>query len=72
MTQVRKDHSQIIYYCIDADTWITKEKCIELAKEGKVDLEFCISRLGNSYLRVPQSSFFQENLSNLIEKNNKE
>lgn len=59
----------IIYsYCI-GDGWISKEQCLKLAKNGLVDLEICISTLGNTYLRVPASSLFQRKLSDLIEGN---
>lgn len=48
--------------------WLSKDQCIELAKEGKVDLEVCISCLGNAYLRTSPIGSFQDNLRNLIDK----
>lgn len=67
---VRVNNNGIIYsYCI-SDGWISKEQCIDFARKGLVDLEVCISQLGNNYLRVPASTFFQEKLSKLIVENN--
>lgn len=69
ISSVRVNHKGIIYsYCI-GDGWISKEQCLKLAKNGLVDLEICISTLGNTYLRVPTSSLFQQKLSDLIEGN---
>lgn len=64
---VRINHKGVIYsYCI-GDGWISKTQCVDFARKGLVDLEICISHLGNTYLRVPVSSFFQEKLGELIE-----
>jgi hypothetical protein len=69
ISSVRVNHKGVIYsYCI-GDGWVSKEQCLELAKKGLVDLEICISILGNTYLRVPASSLFQKKLSDLIEGN---
>ena len=66
ISNVRVNHKGVIYsYCI-GDGWISKEQCINYTRKGLVDLEICISHLGNCYLRVPASSSFQKKLSDLI------
>jgi hypothetical protein len=70
ISSVRVNHKGIIYsYCI-SDGWISIEQCIDFARKGLVDLEICISYLGNTNLRAPASSVFQEKLSELIEGKN--
>ncbi len=51
--------------CIAPDQWASKEKCLELAKESKLDVAVCTSRSGHPYMRAIPSSAFQKNLSTL-------
>src|SRR6185295_15732698 len=63
ITEVRKNKKGSLFsYCIEGDEWMSKKECIELAAQGRIDLEVCISRLGNTYLRKAPSSFFQKSL----------
>jgi hypothetical protein len=72
IVQVRKDKSQVIYeYYIKNNTWISKEKCLEFAKQGKLDVEICKSRLGRTYLRTRAKSTIQNDLGKIIEKKSK-
>jgi hypothetical protein len=57
-------------YCLKEGEWISASECINLAVKGRVELEVCISKLGNKFLRTPPNSFFQARLEDLIcEKN---
>lgn len=71
ITQVRKNKSNIYAFCIEGEGWVSKDQCIDLAKMGKVDLENCISFLGNNFLRTSPFSLFQPDLNSLHLKNNK-
>lgn len=53
-------------YCLSYGEWITESECIDLAAKGKVELEICISKLSNKYLRTPPNSLFQKRLEGLI------
>jgi hypothetical protein len=53
-------------YCLSYGEWITESECIDLAAKGKVELEICISKLSNKYLRTPPNSLFQKRLEDLI------
>ncbi len=68
VTRVRQDKKSCISdYYVDPIGWLSKEKCIFLAKQDQVELQVCISRLGHIYLKAAHCSF-QVNLKNLIEK----
>jgi hypothetical protein len=65
VTKVKKlDHNLYQYYLNSGDS-ITEEKCISLAKKRKVELEVCLSDLGNTFLRSPPNSQFQKRLKDL-------
>lgn len=66
-TRVTKNGA-IFSFCIAGDNWISKEKCLELANNGQVELEVCFLATGNFYLKTPPMSIFQNKLRNLIEK----
>jgi len=67
--RVRKNKDHVIYeYCIKDNSWISKEKCLELAQQGKLDVEICKSRLGRIYLRARAKSTIQNDLGKIIEK----
>jgi len=69
ITQVRKNKKGNIYsYFTDFNQWITKERCIELAKLGKLELEICLSKLSMPYLRAKPNSLFQGCLNHLVER----
>lgn len=53
-------------YCLSYGEWITESECIDLAAKGKVELEICISKLSNKYLRTPPNSLFQKRLEDII------
>lgn len=53
-------------YCLKEGEWISASECINLAVKGRVELEVCISKLGNKFLRTPPNSLFQERLEDLI------
>ena len=69
IVQVHKDKKFIISeYCIKNKGWISKEKCLELAKEGKLDVEICKSKLAVIYLRARANSTIQSKLCSIVEK----
>jgi hypothetical protein len=53
-------------YCLNEGEWISESECFRLAEKGKVELEICISKLNNKFLRTSPSSFFQQRLEDLI------
>lgn len=55
-----------IQNCLSDGEWITDPECINLAEQGKVELEVCISHLGNKFLRSPPGSYFQTRLGDLM------
>jgi hypothetical protein len=58
----------ICSYYLNSDEWVSKKECIDLAKQGKVELEVCRSRLGDSYLRAIPDNLFQISLKKLVVK----
>lgn len=72
ITQTRINKNGVIFYYCIGNEWISIEECITFAKQGLVDVEICISPLQNTYLRSAPSSFFQDNLRSLIDKEHKE
>lgn len=72
VVQVRKDKKNVICeFCLKNKGWISKEKCFELAKKGKLDVEICKSRLGNIYLRARANSTIQADLGKMVERKTK-
>src|SRR3990167_10963554 len=53
-------------YCLDEGEWISESECIQLAEKRKVELEICISKLDNQFLRTPPNSVFQKRLEDII------
>jgi hypothetical protein len=53
-------------YCFNEGEWISASECIDLAIKGKVELETCLSKLSNKFLRTPPNSLFQKRLEDLI------
>lgn len=52
-------------FCLNESDWISQSQCISLAGQGKVELEVCVSDLGNKFLRSPANSIFQTRLEDL-------
>lgn len=65
ITKVEKLDRDLYQYYLDNGDIITEEKCIRLAKQKKVELEVCLSDLGNIFLRTPPNSKFQKRLEDL-------
>src|SRR5262249_37452950 len=53
-------------YCLNEGERISESECIQLAKEKKVELEICISKLKTKFLRSPANSQFQKRLEDII------
>lgn len=53
-------------YCLSYGEWISESECIDLAAKGGVELEICVSKLSNTFLRTPPYSLFQKRLEDLI------
>lgn len=53
-------------YCLREDEWISESDCIDLALKGRAELEICLSKLSNTFLRTPPNSLFQKRLEDLI------
>jgi hypothetical protein len=69
VTRVRSNKDGIICnYCVEDDDWVSIEQCLDLARKGQVDLEICISFLGNTYLRTAPNSVFQARLKTITDK----
>src|SRR3990167_4121379 len=60
---IGKNHYQ---YCLDEGECISESECIQLAEKKKVELEICISKLDNQFLRTPPNSVFQKRLEDII------
>lgn len=53
-------------YCLNESEWISASECLSLAAKGQVELEICLSKLSNKFLRTPPNSLFQKRLEDLI------
>ena len=65
ITKVKKLSRDLYQYYLDNGSLLTESKCIRLAKQGKVELEVCLSDLGDLFLRSPPNSQFQKRLGDL-------
>lgn len=73
VTQVHKDKNGIYDYNVKKKGWVSKTECMNLVKQGKLDLIICTSRLGHDYLRSRVGSSINDCLNNLVVKDpNKE
>lgn len=61
----------ICEYNVNKIGWISKSECMYLAKQGKLDVIICISRLGHDYIRTRAGSHINEPLNHLIVQNKK-
>ncbi len=66
ITGVTKIDKNVYQYCLRDGNWVSETECINLAKRGMVELEVCVSHLGNTFLKVPTHSSFQEKLGSLM------
>ena len=69
--QQNKKHVNSNYY-IELFGWISQATCIDLAKQRKLDVDVCISKLNNIYIRAHHGSSIQKNLSKLVIKKHDE
>jgi hypothetical protein len=69
--QVHKNKNGIYDYNVKNIGWVSKTECVQLAKEGKVDLVTCTSPLGHVYLRSRIGSSVNSSLENLVVKDSK-
>lgn len=69
--QQNKKHINSNYY-IELFGWITQKTCIDLAKQLKLDVDVCVSKLNNTYIRARHGSSIQKNLSELVIKKHDE
>jgi len=53
---------------VRAKGWLSKDECIQLAKEGQLDLIICISAMGHNYLRARPHSSINGKLGGLVVK----
>lgn len=60
------DEKNQYQYCLNEEKWISATECMSLVAGGNVELEICLSKLGNKFLRSPSNSLFQEKLKDLI------
>lgn len=71
ITEVHKDNSAIYDYKVHKKGWLSKSECISLAKQGKLDMVICTSRLGHTYLRTRTGSSINSNLNSIVVKDEK-
>src|SRR3990167_6229262 len=62
---VKELDKNLYQYYLESGDIFTEEKCIQLARKRKVELEVCLSDLGNTFLRTPPNSLFQKRLEDL-------
>jgi len=66
ITCVHKKNSEIFEYYIEEIGWITKTKCIALAKAKEIDAYVVPSKLGTPYVRSRMDSSFQADFEKLV------
>lgn len=71
ITQAYRNRHGIYDFNVCGIGWTSKEGCISLAKEGKLDVVLCTSHAGNLYLRARPNSSIQASLEALIIKKQK-
>src|SRR3989338_4941005 len=67
--QVHKNKNGINELNIQQKGWTPKSECIQLAKQGVLDLAICTSHEGHEYLRARKESLVNNNLEKLVVKN---
>ena len=68
ITQVHKDKYGMCEFNLITKGWVSKEECIQLAKQGQLDVVICISAMGHSYLRARAHSSINGCLERLVVK----
>ncbi len=68
ITQTHKDKHGMCEFNVRTKGWISKEECIQLAKQGQLDVLICISSMGHSYLRARTHSSINDCLERLVVK----
>ena len=48
--------------------WVSKQECIDLAKQGQLDVVVCITAIGQSYIRGRANSSINPCLKKLVIK----
>ena len=66
--QVHKDKKGISDLNVKKKGWLPKPECIELAKQGLLDLVICTSHAGHEYLRARKGSPVNGSLDKLVVK----
>jgi len=65
---VHKGKNGIYDYELKKKGWTSKSECINLAKQGKLDVVLCTSRLGHEYVRARSGSPVNHSLNRLVVK----
>lgn len=65
---VKENRNNIYAFYVEGMGWLSKEKCIRLAREGKVDAVICTSKLGNTYLRSRPDDAISDNFCRMVVK----
>ncbi|HLD16605.1 MAG TPA: hypothetical protein VJB02_02705 [Coxiellaceae bacterium] len=72
ITEVYRDKNGICELHIKGKGWASKSECINLAKQGCLDLIVCISHMRHEYLRARPNSSVNGSLEHMIVKKPKE
>lgn len=66
ITQVHKDEHGLCEFNIRNQRWVSKQECIDLAKQGQLDVVVCITAIGHSYIRGRSNSSINPCLKKLL------
>lgn len=67
--QVHEDKQGMCEFNIRTKGWVSKSECIDLAKNGQLDVVVCLSSFGHHYVRARSHSSINACLKTLVEKN---
>jgi len=68
ITRVRKISKNQYQFFREDGVWMSEAKCIQYAKQKRVELEVCVSDTGVEFLRSYPNSLFQKSLKSLMQK----
>jgi len=68
ITQVHQDKYSMREFNIRGMGWVSKQECIDLAKQGQLDVVICITAIGHSYIRGRANSSINPCLKKLVIK----
>lgn len=68
ITQVHQDKYCMREFSIRGMGWVSKQECIDLAKQGQLDVVVCITAIGQSYIRGRANSSINPCLKKLVIK----